>query len=287
MILRGIILGRYLIPPIMYSILRWLTSQARHPSAKLYDGTLPRILTGLTTKTLNRPPSGPKGTPRIILLSIPDTVNSTKPWEQTINEFKIAHLIPRVLTAFPQKPDFWVFTLPPWMFLERAFSEFFRTLWALLGDRYAVHLRTVCLRRFGIPLDGHVLVMVASCVPSPIPWGDIFNPNPNLNPSLPGMGTITGNSAVTIASRISDLNFFNPRPSPPPNMNTIGKTLVCKHPITNTDVYNHETGWMVLSNCDPPANLDLNSVVSIGRLKRGVKHFRMSPYLSMSIYIRK
>lgn len=188
-----------------------------------------------------------------------------------------------MLAAFPQKPDFWVFTMPPWMFLERAFNEFFRTLWAFLGNRYAVHLRTVCLRRFGIPLDGHVLVMVASCVPSPIPWGDIFNPNPNLNPSYPSMTTtMTGtNGTVTIASRISDLNFFNPRPSPPPNMNTIGKTLVCKHPVTNADVYNHETGWMVLTNCGPPASLNLNSVVALGRLKRGVKHFQRGDILTV------
>lgn len=162
--------------------------------------------------------------------------------------------------------------MPPWVFLEKAFNEFFRMLWALLGNRYAVHLRTVCLRQFGIPLDGNVLVMVASCVPSPIPWGDIFIPNPSLNPSIPSMTTTPPNGTVTILSRISDLNFFNSRSSPP----TIGKTLVCKHPATNADVYNHETGWMVMSGCGPPANLNLNSVVAVGKLKRGVKHFRTS-----------
>lgn len=204
--------------------------------------------------------------------------------------FRILQIIPSLLAAFRDKPDFLVISFPPWIFLDQAFQEFFGAMYALLEARYAVHLKRMRLDRYG-PVQGEMLVMVGSCVPSPIPWGTILTtahppPSPPPPAAAAGSDPVSSSAGTTILARIQDLNFINPRiwaPELGPNATALasGRSLVCKHPLTHADVYNHPTGLAGMAGQTAHV-YDLNSALDVDSLRRGVRHYRKLVPISIS-----
>lgn len=257
--------------------------QARYPTAKPYDGPLASILADLQTQALNPPPQPIPGTPRILLLSIPDATWAEAQTQPT----HILQSIRPLLTTLRPTPDFLVFTLPSWIFLSSSFPDFFSAVYALLENRYAVHLRRVRLADFG-PVGGVLLVLVAACVPSPIPWDVIFAPV--RTGTATGTGTATEGATSTVLSRIRDLDFLNPRvfasdvttgasasasadANASVDVNASARSLVCRHPLTLADVYNHPTG-LAGTTGQMARVCDLFEKVDGEVLRGGVRHYR-------------
>lgn len=273
-----------------------MVDKARYPTAKVYDGPLASILTDLQTQALNPPPQPIPGTPRILLLSIPDASWAEAQTQPT----HILQTIRPLLTTLRPAPDFLVFTLPSWIFLNSSFPDFFGAVYALLENRYAVHLKRVRLGDFG-PVEGVVLVLVAACVPSPIPWDAVFAPV-GTGPwtgtgSATETETTTEGATSTVLSRIRDLDFLNPRmfasdvatgvtagASANANMDvdSSARSLVCKHPLTLADVYNHPTG-LAGTTGQMARVCDLFEKVDGEVLRGGVRHYREFIPISVSI----
>lgn len=229
--------------------------KARYPGAKLYDGPLSSIVSDIVAKTLT-PPASPRDNPLILILTVPDRNINT--WDPA-REFHLLHVLPALLTVL-NKPDMVVVALPPWVLVEQAFRKFFPVVYALLQERYAVHLKRVPLSRFG-PVSGEMLFLVASCVPAPIPWDIVSG-------GAPGPGS---RDLETVFSRIHDLNFLNSRAFT--HSSGSSESLVCMHPVSNAEVYNHPAGLAG----SPSVTLDLNTQLTLDALKHGVKHYGILP----------
>lgn len=134
-------------------------------------------------------------------------------------------------------------------------------------------------------VENHVLVLVASCVPSPVPWEVIFD---KIHIDEPGV-----DMNVSAGLRIGDLAFENPRSRPNVNIaanmdanmnmgvvvNGGGKTMVCRHPLTNVEVYNHTTGFQLFSQAlgsSHPVAVNFSRTIGFEELRMGVRHFRAS-----------
>ena len=275
-----------------------MVDKARYPTAKVYDGPLASILTDLQTQALNPPPQPIPGTPRILLLSIPDASWAEAQTQPT----HILQTIRPLLTTLHPAPDFLVFTLPSWIFLNSSFPDFFGAVYALLENRYAVHLKRVRLGDFG-PVEGVVLVLVAACVPSPIPWDAVFAPV-GTGPwtgtgSATETETTTEGATSTVLSRIRDLDFLNPRvfasdmatgvtagasANASMDVDCSARSLVCKHPLTLADVYNHPTG--LAGATEQMARVyDLFEKINGEVLRGGVRHYR--EFIPISVPISK
>lgn len=238
------------------------TWKARYPDANLYDGPLRSIVSDIVAKALS-PPGIPRDNPLILLLTIPDRDINT--WDPA-REFHILQVLP-ALIAVLNKPDMLVIALPPWALVEQAFSKFFPIVYALLQERYAVHLKRITMSRFG-PVSGEILFLVASCVPAPIPWDVVLG-------SVQDQAEAYILEQASVNLRIGDLNFLNARAFTHSSGST--ESLVCSHPISTHEIYNHPAGLAG----SPSVTVDLNKKVPLDMLKRGVKHFQRSDALTV------
>lgn len=161
-------------------------------------------------------------------------------------------------------------------------------MYTLLTHRYALHMKSVYLPRHGMAVENHVLVLVASCVPSPVPWEVIFD---KIHTDEPGV-----DMNVSAGLRIGDLAFENPR-SRAANMNAnmnmsmgvggVEKTMVCGHPLTKAEVYNHTTGFQLFSQAlgsSHPVAVNFSRTIGFEELRMGVRHFRAFPAPYNPIY---
>lgn len=234
--------------------------KARYPYAKVYDGPIETVLNDLKRKRLNQPPCEPRSqSPRIILLSLPEREKALQQWERSLEDAEIFQTMPLIISAFTQRPDFIVLSLPAWVLVERAWLELFKGIWTLLTSRYAINIRRVSFTDYGLAREGCMLVIVASCVPTPIPWDDIF-------------AKTTPNPKVTVQSVIKDLGFSNSRSTTEPQ--TTG--LICKNSQTLADVYNHQT--LALTTPFPlPQETNLNTPLSLPRLTTAIHPLTLPP----------
>lgn len=235
------------------------TWKARYAGAKLCDGPLSSIVSDVVAKALPAP-EAPRDHPLLLLLTIPDRdINSWDP----AREFHVLNPLPALLRVL-NKPDMLVIALPPYVIVEQAFGKFFPIVYALLQERYAVHLKRVRVPRFG-PVTGEMLFLVASCVPAPIPW-DVVD------------AVVQAPGPETVIARIQDLNFSNPRAFT--HSSGSCESLVCTHPASGKAVYNHPAGL-----AGPPSvSVDLNTQVPLDTLKRGIKHYGISaPFLVLPL----
>ncbi|KAF7588863.1 hypothetical protein BBP40_005081 [Aspergillus hancockii] len=198
-----------------------LTWKAAYQSAAVFDGLLHDIISDIELQKLNAPAQIPQDIPSIAVLCISDK-SSGKREEHRSQDVKVLESMRRILGLQP-KLDFLILAFPPWVFKENVYPQLFHAIYSLLDNRYCVHLKIVRLASYGVARDETMVILLASSVCTPIPWIEVFDQGTEME--------------IPAIDRMQDLSFNNPRVT-----RDRPSAFVCKHPVTNVDVYNHQTG---------------------------------------------